>query len=195
MAVDRHASRGRPPVDSDRILRAACRVFSKRGFFQSTLEDVRAEAGIGKGTIYRHFRNKEQLLTAVLLHTADALQRRIDPSLRGDQPIDTNLRWLAREILSFFSERPELFRIFVREGALSIPAVRQAMGAVVRQTHARTAALLGGKHRRHAAEVFNHMVFGVLRQKIGFMDEPIHPDREAAFLVDIFLNGIRKARP
>ena len=36
-------------------------VFSERGFAATRLEDVAARAGIGKGTIYLYFPNKEEL--------------------------------------------------------------------------------------------------------------------------------------
>lgn len=46
------------------ILAAAERLFVRYGFKKTTIEDVAAEAGVGKGTIYSYFRGKEELLLA-----------------------------------------------------------------------------------------------------------------------------------
>jgi AcrR family transcriptional regulator len=49
------------------IATAALRLFAERGFAATRLEDVAAAAGIGKGTIYLYFANKEELFEAVVL--------------------------------------------------------------------------------------------------------------------------------
>lgn len=43
------------------ILNACISVFSKNGYYKSTIEDIAQEAGIGKGTVYLYFSTKEEL--------------------------------------------------------------------------------------------------------------------------------------
>ena len=43
------------------ILQASTKVFVKKGFFQTQMEDIAREAGIAKGTIYLYFKSKEEL--------------------------------------------------------------------------------------------------------------------------------------
>jgi AcrR family transcriptional regulator len=50
----------------DRILAAAYELFSKRGIRDVGTEEVLAEAGVAKSTLYRHFRSKEDLVLAFL---------------------------------------------------------------------------------------------------------------------------------
>ena len=186
--------RGRKAADADAILDSACRVFSRKGYFRATVDDVIADAGIGKGTVYHHFRDKEGLLLAVLGRVAREVNRRVDLCLQGDPKLEEGLEAVAREILAFFAARPEPLRLFVREGALSIPAVRKTMGFVVRSMNGQIAELLGGPSTIRDAAVFNGMVFGLLRQKLGFANELIHPKKEAAFLAAFFLKGFRGMR-
>ena len=55
---------GRMPriVDKSRkkveIMEAALRIFTKKGFSNSTISDIAIESGIGKGTVYEYFNNK-----------------------------------------------------------------------------------------------------------------------------------------
>ena len=47
------------------ILRAAIKVFAKKGFFNSKVADVASEAGIADGTVYLYFRSKDEILHSV----------------------------------------------------------------------------------------------------------------------------------
>lgn len=64
------------------ILDAAERVFDKRGVSHTSLEDIAREAGVTRGAIYWHFRNKSEVFTAmvdrVTLPMEDMVARRSD---------------------------------------------------------------------------------------------------------------------
>src|SRR4051794_10291934 len=54
------------PLDRrDQILQAAIASFAKRGFHQTSMHDISAEAGISVGLIYRYFANKEAVIAAM----------------------------------------------------------------------------------------------------------------------------------
>lgn len=48
-----------------RILRAAIRIFSQKGFFNSKVAEIARASGVADGTIYLYFRNKEDLLISL----------------------------------------------------------------------------------------------------------------------------------
>ncbi|MEV6909831.1 TetR/AcrR family transcriptional regulator [Amycolatopsis sp. NPDC051071] len=52
---------------ADRILDAAGALLTRLGYRKVTIEDIANQAGIGKGTIYLHWRTKENLFHALLL--------------------------------------------------------------------------------------------------------------------------------
>ena len=49
---------------SDLILDAADRLLARYGYRKMTIDDVAKEVGIGKGTIYLHFKSKEEIALA-----------------------------------------------------------------------------------------------------------------------------------
>src|SRR5919202_1014810 len=55
-----------------RILAAATELFAERGL-SVTLHDIAARAGVGVGTIYRHFPTKEPLIDAVFERELEGL--------------------------------------------------------------------------------------------------------------------------
>ncbi len=52
----------------DAILQAALRLFAEQGFHGTAVPEVSAAAGVGAGTIYRYFENKEALVNSVYCH-------------------------------------------------------------------------------------------------------------------------------
>lgn len=49
----------------DRILRAAIRIFSQKGYFNSKISEIARLAGVADGTIYLYFKNKDDLLISL----------------------------------------------------------------------------------------------------------------------------------
>lgn len=45
----------------EKVLDTALRLFSDRGYFNTSIHDIRREAGVSTGAIYHHFHNKEAL--------------------------------------------------------------------------------------------------------------------------------------
>ena len=51
--------RERDPRRGQQILEAAAQLFATHRYHEVRMEDVAAEAGVAKGTIYRYFKDKE----------------------------------------------------------------------------------------------------------------------------------------
>jgi len=47
------------------IMKAALRVFARKGFCKTTMTDIAEEAQLGRGTVYWHFKSKEELFFAM----------------------------------------------------------------------------------------------------------------------------------
>ena len=79
----------------DKLLAAATEAFAAEGP-DVALETVAARAGVGVGTLYRHFPNREALMVATYQHEVDALCAAAEDLLRS-YPADEALRaWIER---------------------------------------------------------------------------------------------------
>ena len=74
----------------EQILAAAMNCFAKRGFHQTSMHDISAEAGISVGLIYRYFENKEAVISAM----ADRHKREIQEMLERARQAPTLLESL-----------------------------------------------------------------------------------------------------
>lgn len=57
--------RGGGAAKRERILRAAIKIFSHKGFFSSKVSEIARAAGVADGTIYLYFKNKDDLLISL----------------------------------------------------------------------------------------------------------------------------------
>lgn len=53
------------------ILDAAERLFAEKGFDCTSISDIQAAVGISRGTLYYHFKSKEEILNALIVRTTD----------------------------------------------------------------------------------------------------------------------------
>ena len=58
----------------DKILRVAARIFGKYGFQKTTMDEVARTAHKAKGSVYYHFRSKEDLFLAVVSEEIERLK-------------------------------------------------------------------------------------------------------------------------
>ncbi|WP_459643990.1 TetR/AcrR family transcriptional regulator [Kineococcus sp. NUM-3379] len=78
------AERADAARNRERVLAAAARLFSDRGVDAVTMDDIAAEAGVGKGTLFRRFGDKAGLAVALLDERERDLQGAI---LSGAPPL------------------------------------------------------------------------------------------------------------
>ena len=94
------------PEKVPRILASAAQLFAERPFQEVRMGDIAASAKVAKGTLYLHFKDKEELLCAMIAevsgHRLEDLKGRL-PTLEGPIP---RLRLLIREAVTFTSVYP-----------------------------------------------------------------------------------------
>jgi AcrR family transcriptional regulator len=78
----------------DRLLSEARASFATHGT-DASLEDIARRAGVGIGTLYRHFPNREALMNAVFQEALTALLARSQELERADLPCTALVEWLG----------------------------------------------------------------------------------------------------
>ncbi|MCV7091713.1 TetR/AcrR family transcriptional regulator [Mycobacterium interjectum] len=73
---------GKTSATQQRILDAATEVFGARGFTVATMADLVAASGASIGSIYHHFGGKTELFLAMFEQMANAVDRRIEETMR-----------------------------------------------------------------------------------------------------------------
>src|SRR5208282_5179676 len=75
----RRSSMGRRrAIETQDLVAAAARVFERRGYAEATLDDVAAEAGVSKPTVYQYVPSKQRLLEIIVEQAIYPLREGID---------------------------------------------------------------------------------------------------------------------
>jgi AcrR family transcriptional regulator len=184
--------RARTATKETAILEAASRVFAQRPFHEVLVDDIAADAGIGKGTIYRYFETKDELYLATALYGLDFLAAALE---RARSPEDSAIRRLERiatEILSFFWERRYLVTVltrFERSGReADLMKRRESIVRMVQET------ILSGIERRELrginARIGAELFLGMTRSANLFRREEDTLEELAAHILGIFREGV-----
>ncbi len=100
---------------STEILDAARRIFAKKGFSATTVDDIAESANVAKGTIYLYYKAKRDIYFAALKHGIEAVnaetQRRLEQSLT----IQEKLRAFISTRVRYFEENGDFFKIYHSE--------------------------------------------------------------------------------
>ncbi|MBI5105082.1 MAG: TetR/AcrR family transcriptional regulator, partial [Solirubrobacterales bacterium] len=103
----------------ERILCAAERLIRAHGIEGVSMDDVASEAGVGKGTLYRRFGDRSQLLFALLNDEESGLQEtfiRGEPPLGPGAPPPERLHAFGDAMIDLLERRGELFLAAESEG-------------------------------------------------------------------------------
>ncbi len=98
------------------ILSAALKVFGKKGFADTRMEDVAAEAQIAKGTLYLYFPSKSEIYSAAVVHAMDKLSDLAQERLAGVEGLCNRLSASIALRLEFWSTHKELYRMLLTVG-------------------------------------------------------------------------------
>lgn len=86
--MGRPSKKEREPYDIDTVTQAAVRVFNRRGYEASSMQDVARETGISKSSLYYHVRGKEELLARALQRAFGVLLGVLDePGAKAGTPL------------------------------------------------------------------------------------------------------------
>ncbi len=100
------------------ILDAALDEFAARGFAAARLDDVARRAGVAKGTIYIHFKDKEALFQELILFQLSPVVGSFEAALASDLPlhtiVDQAIEIFVRDI--FGTRRKYVMRLIISEG-------------------------------------------------------------------------------
>ena len=111
----------------ERLFRAALTLFAKKGFAETTVEDITNAADVGKGTFFNYFPSKDHILLAFSEMQLAKLQSAVDEARRTSTPMPDFLRSLGQRMTEEPTRNPEIIRALLLAYISSNTPVREAM--------------------------------------------------------------------
>lgn len=97
------------------ILKAAEKVFFSKGVEQATMDEVAAAAELSKGTLYLYFKNKVDLLHAVISKVLDLLQDRFETAIKQGKTGIDKIHAIGKAYLDFYREETRYYHLLLHQ--------------------------------------------------------------------------------
>ncbi|MGI6385836.1 MAG: TetR family transcriptional regulator [Desulfomonilia bacterium] len=97
------------------ILRSSRELFHKKGFYGTTMEDIAEYSGFDRRTIYNHFKNKEDIFSALISGILTEITAVFDEIESEKAPVLDKLRKVVLGLLDIFIENAQMLNIFMSE--------------------------------------------------------------------------------
>jgi len=97
------------------IFGAAAGLFAEKGYHQTTVDEIAQAIGVAKGTIYYHFKNKEELYLALLREGTGLFKKCLAGAAAGPGGPAARVERLISEQLLFFERERDLVFLIMKE--------------------------------------------------------------------------------
>ncbi|NRD77598.1 TetR/AcrR family transcriptional regulator [Bacillus sp. BRMEA1] len=110
------------------IIEAAAKSFSLFGYKATTMDQVAKLAGVGKGTIYTFFKNKEELFAEIVTSLVQEMKAEAEAVIQPDLPFTENVHRALYRLLGFRSQHQLMIKLIQEEremGTLTVSEMLQ----------------------------------------------------------------------
>ncbi len=188
----------------DAILDATDKLLARYGYQKMTIDDIAGEVGIGKGSIYLHFKSKEEIVLSHVDRIIDRLCKRLESIARSESSEIEKLRLMTLERVSFRFDSVQHYTESINE---LLSSIRSGLLARRQEHHRReveifatvikkgqTNGVFGSGKPVDMAQGFiiatNALLpFGLSTQELGKRTEI---EAKATKVIELLLNGIIK---
>lgn len=91
----------------NKVLETALELFSERGYFNTSIHDIRRAAGVSTGAIYHHFQNKEALAQSLYESLLQQMDQAIDNACMGKSGCLPRCRAIIERLFQLTMDEPK----------------------------------------------------------------------------------------
>ncbi|MGH8201124.1 MAG: TetR/AcrR family transcriptional regulator [Steroidobacteraceae bacterium] len=185
-----------------KILDAAQRLLETDGLARLTTKELAAAAGCAEGTLFKHFRSKEDIIIAVVMENAPRFREGVSQLRPGERTLAKNLEELAHMCIRFAEKLIPLGASLLGDSALLARHRALDPGRGPKETHELIAKYIA--HEQRAGNVDGRveplsvalLLFGpcfhrvFIRQVVGKNPPPVDDRKFVALLVTTIMQGL-----
>lgn len=184
---ERHSAERR-----ERLFRSALDLFARKGFDETTVEDITNAADLGKGTFFNYFPSKEHILLAFGEMQLGKLQAAFEEMRATNMPVPVFMRSLGGRMTQEPTRNPAIIRILLQAFLTNSSLREQMLNLQTRVLAIHSEMIRLGQERGEIrndlppvviAQVFRQTIFGTLLLWILHADSTLLTRMEEAFEV------------
>jgi AcrR family transcriptional regulator len=186
------------------ILSAAKRVFSRKGYEATTVEDIALEAGFGKASLYFYFKRKEEVFLSLIKEGLEGQRKLLKEIMNSQLSNGERLEAVVSKMFEYVGENREFMRIVHSESQKLYATTLREVRSYIMKEHRKTMegiasivqeGIKSGEFRKVEPILAAASFMGIVRSVIFnwfVTDDKSLLDRYKPMVMDIFLKGIGK---
>ncbi|MFT6844587.1 MAG: TetR/AcrR family transcriptional regulator [Flavobacteriales bacterium] len=103
---------GKTEID---ILKAAKRIFERKGMFGTRMQEIADEAGINKALLHYYYRSKQLLFEAVFTQAFGIMAPKLEAIINAELSLEEKIRSFSAKYMTFISKHPYLPNFIIQE--------------------------------------------------------------------------------
>ncbi len=178
------------------IANTAARLFSSKGYVETSMEDVAAAAKISKGSIYYYFSTKDEILDYILSTFMDAVLENAGHDLQEIDDPEERIRIMILRHVTTYAGNMYLAKTLMQE-AHNLPAAKHRKIKVKEREYfgivfGALASYLNDDADRDRLTVLTFNLLGMCNWLFSWYDpkKTIDPEQLARLIFDTFMNGL-----
>lgn len=107
-----------------RIYDGALVALARRGVHKLSMSDICNASGVARGTLYRYFKTKEDVLTAIAEHVEQGMLQALANSVEEQPELESRVHVVVSSMLSYGDTHPEMRQVLVAEPGFAMGFIR-----------------------------------------------------------------------
>jgi AcrR family transcriptional regulator len=185
------------------IMDAAVSIFAKKGYRDTTLDEIAITSEFGKGTIYNYFKSKEDIYSAIIDDVSANLYDIVQQADSVTKSSKDFFKMHAKLVFQYCVGKRDAFIIYIREIAHFTTDIFINDRKKINERHEKVRSILikiisrGMKlkeikkyNTEKLTTLYEHLIFPYILFLINTFEDKFDQDREIDFILSVFYNGI-----
>lgn len=100
----------------DKVLATALQMFTRKGYFNTSMRDITHESGVSTGSVYHHFRDKEGVAAALYDSLIQRMQKQLESIMDHHDTVHDQCRAVIRLMFEITDSDPDMmsFMLYIK---------------------------------------------------------------------------------
>ncbi len=186
----------------EKIGNAAAKVFNKKGYLETNIDDIAAAAKLSKGGIYHYFSSKDEILFFILDSYMDIVLEDLESRVRTFRDSSSKIRFIIERHIDLYTNYMAQAKILLHDAHCLSPKHFKAINIKEREYYRIVTNVLAEFFegspdiRMEELKTMAFLLFGMCNWTSHWYDPkgPINPEELSGIIWTVFLKGITERK-
>jgi TetR/AcrR family transcriptional regulator, cholesterol catabolism regulator len=181
------------------IAKVSARLFSSKGYVETSMDDIAAAAKVTKGGVYHYFGSKTDILYHISATYVDLDRAGLEQSLGEIPDVSEKIRFIVFHHIDHYVSHPAAAKTLLHEAYILPPKLLKEVRAKERRyfeiVSATIADFLGTKYTKELATTLTFTLFGMMNWIYNWYDPKgtMKPTELSELIYNTFIQGVRNS--